>query len=310
MIVDSPGRLDAVLVRLAPHHSRSRWAQLIRDGHVTVDGDAVRKPSAKIYAGQRLGVDEPPPVLDHAVPQDLPISLVYEDAELAVVNKAAGMVVHPGAGHPKGTLVNALLFHLEGLSGIGGTLRPGIVHRLDKGTSGLLVVAKTDRAHRHLSSQFADHTAGRVYTAICVGKVDDGGTITSNLARHPRDRVKFASTEFQGKRAVTHFHIDERMGPAVRVICRLETGRTHQIRVHLSENGLPLVGDPLYGRARVPPFAKRWVVADRPMLHAGRLSFVHPVTLASMRFEAPLPADMVNLMDLWRIYLFGQLQQI
>jgi 23S rRNA pseudouridine1911/1915/1917 synthase len=286
------GRLDVVLAELCPEHSRSRIGALIRDGHVAVDGEVVTRPSTKVRKGTPLTLDEPPPVPTGVVPQDLPLSIVYQDHDVAVIDKAPGTVVHPGAGHPDGTLVNALLFHLDDLSGIGGELRPGIVHRLDRGTSGLLVVAKHDVAHRHLAAQFADHSAGREYLALCAGRPsEERGTITSTLGRHPKHRVKFASVgPEQGRHAVTHWAIEERFDGLVLVRCRLETGRTHQIRVHLSENGLPLLGDPLYGRARVPALIRSLVAPDRPLLHAQVLRFTHPDGRA-LRFETPLAAD-------------------
>lgn len=299
VVSDEAGRLDAVLAGLVEGHSRSRLAALVKDGQVTVDGAVVTRPSAKIDAGARLEVTLPPPTPTGIVPQDLPLSVVYEDAALIVIDKAPGMVVHPGAGHPDGTLVNALMHHVDDLSGIGGELRPGIVHRLDKGTSGLMVVAKTDRAHRHLAAQFADHSAGREYLALCAGRPRNAsGTIRSILGRHPKHRVRFASIEdaARGKLAVTHWWVERELGSLTLIRARLETGRTHQVRVHLSEQGWPLVGDPLYGKARVPSRVRPLVQDDRPLLHARELHFEHPDGEA-MSFTAPVPADFQAVLD-------------
>lgn len=292
-------RLDVILAEMYPEHSRSRLASLVREGAVEVEGTVVTRPSSKILEGARIVLDEPAPRPVGVVAQDLPLSIVYQDADLAVIDKQAGLVVHPGAGHPDGTLVNALLHHLDDLSGIGGELRPGIVHRLDRGTSGLLVVAKNDQAHRHLAAQFADHSAGREYLALCVGKPrTSGGTLASELARHPKDRVKFASVRDgrSGKHAVTHWAIERSFGTVHLVRCHLETGRTHQIRVHLSEHGLPLLGDPLYGKARPPASIRELVVPDRPLLHAEVLHFEHP-SAGPMRFHAPVHEDFQRVLD-------------
>ena len=292
---DQEGRLDAVLAAALPELSRSRAAALIRDGHVLVDGRAITRPAAKVQVGADLSVDIPPPVPAGARPQDLPVRLVHEDSDLVVVDKDAGMVVHPGPGHAEGTLVNALLFHVGDLSGVGGVERPGIVHRLDRGTSGLLVAAKNDAAHRHLSAQFASHRAGRRYLALCLGvPAEASGTIQSFLARHPTDRLRQASTtEGRGRLAVTHWRkAGSSLGCSL-VECSLETGRTHQVRVHLSESGWPILGDPLYHRrGRQPPDVLRGLLpADRPMLHAWELRFEHPSTGEPLRFASPPPED-------------------
>lgn len=216
-----------------------------------------------------------------------------------MIDKAPGMVVHPGAGHPRGTLVNALLHHLDDLSGIGGAIRPGIVHRLDKGTSGLLVVAKTDQAHQCLAAQFADHSAGRTYLALCAGQPAlDQGTLRSQLGRHPKHRVRFASVE-HGKEAITHWAVEERLGTISAIRAVLDTGRTHQIRVHLSEAGWPLLGDPLYGRARAPASIRGLLPEDRPMLHARELRLRHPDG-RDLVFHAPLPPDMQAVLEALR----------
>jgi 23S rRNA pseudouridine1911/1915/1917 synthase len=291
-------RVDVVVPTIATEVSRSRAAALVRDGRVRVDGRIVRRPSEPVSLGARVSIEMPDLVPASATAQDLPIRVVYEDSDVVVVDKAAGMVVHPGAGHADGTLVNALLFHTDDLSGVGGEARPGIVHRLDRGTSGLMVVAKNDVAHRALAAQFATHEAGRTYLALCLGAPRaDSGTIRSKLARHPRDRKKFASGE-RGKEAITHWRALAHGGGTSLVECRLETGRTHQVRVHLSEAGWPIVGDPLYGPrpARLPPKLRAVVDPDRPLLHAHQLRFRHPDGRA-MTFESPLPDDFVTAVD-------------
>jgi 23S rRNA pseudouridine1911/1915/1917 synthase len=229
-----------------------------------------------------------------------------------VIDKPPGLVVHPAAGHADGTLVNALLFHLDGLSGIGGVERPGIVHRLDRGTSGLMVVAKNDAAHQHLAAQFAEHSAGRRYLALCMGvPTDASGTVRSFLGRHPTDRLRFASTtEDRGKIAITHWRRVAVAGTISLIECRLETGRTHQVRVHLTEQGWPLVGDPTYQRRSAKlPATLRFVDPERPLLHAWRLDLTHPRTGAAMAFERPPPADFVAALEAVGIRLEpGQLQ--
>lgn len=295
------GRLDATLAAWVPDLSRARLASLIRAGAVEVNGVVNLRPATKIRVGDRVLVHIPPPVSDDAIPQDLPLDIVYEDEDVAVVNKAAGMVVHPSAGHDSGTLVNALLYHLDGLSGIGGVSRPGIVHRLDKGTSGLLVVAKNDRAHKGLAAQFADHSAGRRYMALSYGQpIEDKGTVESLLARHPTDRIRWASTDREvGKRAVTHWRVLARAGTVSLLECELETGRTHQIRVHLTELGHPILGDNLYKRrhTRPPASIRDQVVEGRPLLHARALRFCHPVTDEPQEFEVGPPEDFQAILE-------------
>lgn len=276
--------------------SRSQAARLVREGRVTVNGNVQSRPATRIHAGETVIVTVPPPVPSEVVAQALPLCVVHEDEDLAVIDKAAGMVVHPGPGHPDGTLVNALLHHLSGLSGIGGEERPGIVHRLDRGTSGLLVVAKHDVAHRHLAEQFGDHSAGRTYLALCHGApTDASGRIESTLARHPTDRVRMASTSGPGRVAVTHWRLAARAGTVSLIECTLETGRTHQVRVHLCEQGWPLLGDTVYARRGTRlPATLRGVVDEsgaRPLLHAWRLQFVHPTTGERRQYEVPPPAD-------------------
>ena len=295
VVVSAAGRLDAVLAEALPELSRSRVAALVKEGRVLVDGSPVRKASQKMAVGDAVSVHVPPPVPMEAVPQDLPVTVIYEDASLVIVDKAAGMVVHPAPGHPDGTLVNALLHHVGDLSGIGGVQRPGIVHRLDKGTSGLMVVAKGDASHQHLSAQFAEHSAGRVYLALCHGvPATQKGTIRSMLARHLKDRKRWASTEDgSGKQAITHWQRLAVAGTVSLIACRLETGRTHQVRVHLTEQGWPLVGDPVYkrGKGRLPATLRDLVAPDRPLLHALQLHLEHPESRERLELQALPPED-------------------
>jgi 23S rRNA pseudouridine1911/1915/1917 synthase len=298
-VVERAQRLDTAVVEGVPTLSRAQAARLIGEGRVRVAERSVARPSTRVAPGDAVTVEVPPPVPVDVVAQALPLPVVFQDAALAVVDKPAGMVVHPAPGHADGTLVNALLHHLDGLSSVGGAQRPGLVHRLDQGTSGLLVVAKTDAAHRSLSAQFAAHTAGRTYLAwVHDPPTADRGTCESHLARHPVDRKRYASAAdpSRGKRAVTHWEVVLRCGRVGLVACRLETGRTHQVRVHLRELGSPLLGDGMYGRrsssallatlrGRLDPSGAR------PMLHAWQLAFVHPTTGEALRFVAPPPAD-------------------
>lgn len=316
-------RLDQWLAAtLAPALSRSRVQALIRDGAVAVDGEVVTEPKRKLAPGSVVAVREPEPEPAEPQGEDIPLSILYEDADIVVVDKPAGLVVHPGAGNWTGTLVNALIHHCgASLSGIGGVRRPGIVHRLDKDTSGVMVVAKTDRAHRALSELFADHgrTGGleRAYLALVWGApARMQGTIDAPLGR-AGDRIRRAVVSADSpdaRHAVTRFTVRERFGaaaggePAAALVeCRLETGRTHQIRVHMAHIGHPLVGDPDYGRAfrtkanRLPQPLREAVLAfPRQALHAFRLDFEHPVTGQTLRFETPLPADMAELVDGFR----------
>ncbi len=296
------GRLDKALAE-ASGLSRERVKTLIGEGRVTVDGAVASSASAKVEAGARFTIAIPPPEPLAAEPQDIALDIVFEDAHLIVVNKTAGLVVHPAAGNPDGTLVNALLHHCRGsLSGIGGVARPGIVHRIDKDTSGLLVVAKTDAAHEGLARQFADHSIARTYLAVCAGHpVPPSGRIEARIGRSDANRKKMAvlpGTSTRGKHAVTHFRTLGKLEECALIECRLETGRTHQVRVHLSSIGHPLLGDPVYGRtpARLRPLLKRIGFA-RQALHAASLGFRHPATGEMVDFQAETPLDMRELIE-------------
>ena len=261
--------------------SRSRAAELIKGGAVTVDGRAEGKPSAKPAPGALVRVEVPEPRPAQAEAQDIPLKILYQDAHLAVVVKPCGMVVHPAAGNPDGTMVNALLRHLDGLSGIGGEIRPGIVHRIDKDTSGLLLVAKNDRAHVKLAEQIAAHSIERAYRAIVIGHMKaDEGDVDAPIGRHPTDRKKMAIVP-GGREARTHWRVLEPLRGAALLECVLSTGRTHQIRVHMASLGHPVLGDPVYGPKKSP-----YPVEGGQLLHAFRLGFVHPTTGEFMKFEA------------------------
>jgi 23S rRNA pseudouridine1911/1915/1917 synthase len=293
-------RLDRALAAALPTLSRERLKALISAGHVTdASGTAVRDPATKVAAGARFEVAVPEPRPAHNEAQDIPLVVAFEDEHLIVVDKPAGLVVHPAAGNFDGTLVNALLHHCGGsLSGIGGVARPGIVHRIDKDTSGLIVAAKTDRAHVGLAAQFHDHSIDRRYRAIVAGRPDPStGSVDAPLARSAANRQKMAIVETErGKRAVTHYRLISPLREASLVECRLETGRTHQVRVHMTSIGHPLIGDPVYGRTRP---AHRALLARigfaRQALHAAHLGFLHPVTRSALSFESKIPADMQEL---------------
>ena len=304
--VQAGGRLDKALAE-ASGLSRERVKALIGEGRVTVGGAAVASASARAAAGERFAIHLPPPADPQACPQDIPLSIAFEDEHLLVVDKPAGMVVHPAAGNPDGTLVNALLHHCATgaggrLSGIGGVARPGIVHRIDKDTSGLLVVAKSDAAHEGLARQFADHSIERAYLAVTSGHPHPpSGTIDERIGRSDANRKKMAvlpKDSSRGKRAITHYKVLERMEACALVECRLETGRTHQVRVHLASIGHPLLGDPIYGRS---PLTLRPLLRElqfhRQALHAAVLGFLHPLSGQRLTFESALPADMRALID-------------
>ena len=292
-------RLDRALADAVPTLSRERLKALIRSGAVEAGGKPVRDPATKVLGEEALTVAVPQPKAAHNEPQDIPLTIVFEDEHLLVVDKPAGLVVHPAAGNFDGTLVNALLHHCGGsLSGIGGVARPGIVHRIDKDTSGLLVVAKTDVAHEGLAKQFAAHSIDRRYLAIVSGVPKTaGGTVDAPLARSSVNRKKIAIVEEgRGKRAVTHWKRLDVLGEAALVECRLETGRTHQVRVHMASLGHPLVGDPVYGRAgKTHGKTLKELQFHRQALHAAELGFTHPVTKQRLSFSSAMPADMQEL---------------
>ncbi|WP_128891945.1 RluA family pseudouridine synthase [Erythrobacter sp. HKB08] len=296
------GRLDKSLAE-ASGLSRERVKALMAEGAVTVGTTLATNPSAKMQPGAHFSIQLPPPEEPEAKPQDIPLDVVFEDEHLIVVNKPAGMVVHPAAGNPDGTLVNALLHHCKGqLSGIGGVARPGIVHRIDKDTSGLLVAAKTTAAHEGLAKQFADHTIHRRYLALCGGHPRPSeGTISGRIGRSDQNRKKMAvlpESSSRGKHAVTHYCTLEKLNNCSLIECRLETGRTHQVRVHCASIGHALLGDPIYGRTpkSLRPILQRLDFA-RQALHAASLGFVHPVTGEMHQFHADLPSDMRELID-------------
>ncbi len=284
-------RLDSVLSLLMEDVSRSYIQKLIADGRVFVNGKTVKK-NYKLSEEEILTVDLPEPVPCDAQPEDIPLDIVYEDEHLIVVNKPKGMVVHPAAGNLSGTLVNALLHHCGALSVINGTQRPGIVHRIDKDTSGLLVCAKSDEAYRGLQAQFAEHSIIRVYRAVVYFDFDqDAGTVDAPLGRDPKNRLKMAIVP-DGKRAVTHWKVRERLKGFTEIEARLETGRTHQIRVHLTSIHHPLLGDEVYTLTKKQPYK-----TDGQMLHAGILGFVHPVTGQYMEFESAPPQIYLDTLE-------------
>ena len=324
---DPPKRLDKALSRDVPEAadlSRSQLTQLLFKGAIKVDGVVVTDTKAKVSEGQEITIDIPDAEDTETLAQNIPLDVIYEDDDLIVINKPAGMVVHPAPGSPKDTLVNALLYHCaESLSGIGGERRPGIVHRIDKDTSGLLVVAKNDRAHHGLAEQFERHSVERYYRAVCYGVPDANDPrvrgvkgvnfepgnimkITTRLARHKTDRQRQAVLFDSGRHAVTRVRIVDRFGAnedIALVECWLETGRTHQIRVHMAHTGHGLIGDPVYGGKRklsaksFPPAVSDAInTFGRQALHAAVLGFIHPVTGEDMRFEADIPPDMADLL--------------
>ncbi|MDR1994377.1 23S rRNA pseudouridine(1911/1915/1917) synthase RluD [Azonexus sp.] len=292
---ESGRRLDQVLAALLPQHSRNRLQSWVRDGHVAIDGQVEYEPKRKLLGGERLSVSEPSDARDgQELPEDIPLNIVFEDEALLVINKPAGLVVHPGSGNWNGTLMNALLHHVPGIEAIP---RAGIVHRLDKDTSGLLVVAKTLEAQTDLVRQLQARTVRRVYLAVAAGAMKSGGGVDSPIGRHPVQRIKMAVVPESrgGKPALTWFRLLESFPYCTFVECSLETGRTHQIRVHLASIGHPLVGDPVYGRpnAKLPDF-------PRQALHATRLGLVHPQSGLKMQWEVPLPQDMRDLLETLR----------
>lgn len=284
-------RLD-VAIASSLNISRSRAAALIREGNVEVNGKAAQK-STKLSAGDSVEVIIPEAKAYRAEPQNIPLDIYYEDSDLLVVNKPKGMVVHPAAGNYENTLVNAVLYHCgDSLSGIGGVMRPGILHRIDKNTSGLLLVAKNDNAHTFLSSQIKAHTLIREYEAVVYGNIkDDVGTVDAPIGRHPVKRKQMAVTDKNSKNAVTHFEVLERFGSFTHIRCRLETGRTHQIRVHLAYIGHPLAGDDVYGPKKIIKSL------SGQCLHAKKIGFIHPGTKKEMIFESPLPDYFIRFLE-------------
>ncbi len=288
-------RIDKAVAEVHKDLSRAYVQQLIADGYVTVSGRQVR-PGYKLKVGDAVEVIVPAPKTLETVPQDIPLSIVYEDNSVLVINKPAGMVVHPAAGNYEDTLVNALLHHCgDSLSAIGGVMRPGIVHRIDKDTTGLLIVAKGDHAHQHLSAQLKTRTLSRKYFALVHGNVkEDTGMVDAPLGRDARDRKKMAVVKTGGREAVTHFEVVERFGQYTLVKCRLQTGRTHQIRVHMRHIGHPILGDKTYG------VKKEAFQLEGQLLHAGEIGFIHPETEQEMLFSAPLPETFEHVLQILR----------
>jgi 23S rRNA pseudouridine1911/1915/1917 synthase len=297
---DSEGvRLDRYLASIVPDQSRSQIQRLIKEGRVQVDG-AAAKANHAVRPGERVDIDVPEPVDPTPEAEPLPLQIVYDDPHLIVVDKPAGMVVHPAAGHASGTLVNALLHHVKDLSGIGGEKRPGIVHRLDRGTSGLMVVAKHDASHDELSRQFHDREVDKEYIALVWGVVQAGRRIDAPIGRDPVNRKKMSAKARRSREAVTRIVRAEHLGPVLTLVqVAIHTGRTHQIRVHLSAIGHPVVGDPLYGgvHRRVPGDIHAVTHLDRPFLHAARLGFKHPSDGRKMEFTSELPADLQRVLE-------------
>ena len=281
---DADKRLDKYLSEALPDYTRSALVKLIENGGVTVNGKSVAK-NYRLSVNDAVALDVPEPVEYEAKAEDIPLDVVYEDGDLIVVNKPKGMVVHPAAGNYSGTLVNALLFHCkDNLSGINGVLRPGIVHRIDKNTSGLLIVAKNDKAHKALAEQIKAHSFTREYRAIVVGNLkDDKGTVDAPIGRHHTDRKKMTVTDKNSRSAVTHYEVIERLKGYTYIKCRLETGRTHQIRVHMAYIGHPVSGDDVYG------VKKEKTGFEGQCLHAAKIGFVHPSSGRYMEFDSDLP---------------------
>jgi 23S rRNA pseudouridine1911/1915/1917 synthase len=299
------GRLDRALVAALPDLSRARIQALVAEGGLKIDGVPTENLSSRQYCGKMFALSVPPARPDKALPQDIPLKIAFEDEHLLVIDKPAGLVVHPAAGHADGTLVNALLHHCNGkLSGIGGVQRPGIVHRIDRDTSGLLVVAKDDKTHVGLAALFASHDIDRQYLAIVKGiPAPPAGTVSTQIGRSNSDRKKMAvCDENHGKHAVTHFKTLEFLRSSALVRCTLETGRTHQVRVHMAHIGHALIGDSTYAnRQKSYKFGPNQSVFARQALHAARLGFIHPITDKMMQFDSPLPSDMQELLSALRL---------
>ena len=299
VVTDTGKRLDLVVHEHLPQFSRSRIQDWIKQGRVLVNG-SIERPSHAVRAGDSIDVEpaEAPPL--DAAPEPIPLTILYEDADLVAIDKPAGMVVHPAAGHSSGTLVNALLHHVDDLSGVGGEKRPGIVHRLDRGTSGLMVVAKNDAAHEELSRQFRDREVEKEYVALVWGEVQAGRRIDAPIGRDPVNRKKMSAKARRSREAVTRIVKAEKFGVVLTLAhIAIYTGRTHQIRVHLSAIGHPIVGDPLYGgvHRRVPGDLRAVTHLTRPFLHAARLAFTHPTEKRRMEFTSPLPDDLQRVLD-------------
>ena len=290
-------RIDKLLSDRIPEQSRSYLQKLIKDGNITVNGSIV-KPNYKVQANDLINLSLPEPEEPDILPENIPLDILYEDDDILVINKPKGMVVHPSAGHYTGTVVNAVMYHCNGnLSGINGVMRPGIVHRIDMDTTGAIVICKSDQAHQNLAEQLKVHSITRKYRAIVYGNFkDDNGTITGDIGRHPIDRKKMAIVQRNGKPAITHYHVLDRFGAYTYIECQLETGRTHQIRVHMASTGHPLLGDELYGPSKCP------FHLQGQCLHAMILGFQHPISGQYVQFEAPLPDYFTHLLQNLRKY--------
>jgi 23S rRNA pseudouridine1911/1915/1917 synthase len=291
-------RLDAFLAAVLTGCSRSQIQRFIKEGLVAADAGTLR-PSTPVKTGQQFTIDLPVPLEATAAPENIPLDIVFEDADVVVIDKAAGMVVHPAAGHSSGTMVNALLHHVDDLSGVGGELRPGIVHRLDRGTSGLMVVAKNDAAHHELARQFQDREVEKEYIALVWGVVQAGRRIDAPIGRDPKDRQKMSTRARRARSAVTRVMRAEHLKGVSLLRVAIATGRTHQIRVHLNAIGHPIVGDKTYGgvHRHVPGDLRAVQRLERPFLHAARLAFTHPSDGRRLEFESPLPEDLQGVLD-------------
>jgi 23S rRNA pseudouridine1911/1915/1917 synthase len=303
---DAGQRLDLFLARRLPDLSRSRIQQLIREGRVTT-ADRAAKASERVRAGVDIGVSIPPPVPADPEPEALPLTILYDDADIVVIDKPAGIVVHPAPGHARGTVVNALLHHVGGLSGVGGRVRPGIVHRLDRGTSGVMIVAKHDAAHRDLARQFHDRTVRKEYVALVWGAVRSGTRLDQPIGRDPRARQRMSTRARRARPAITDVLAVEPLGPVSYIRVTIGTGRTHQIRVHLSEAGYPIVGDAVYHgvRRKVPAALAAVTRLNRPFLHAARLEVAHPSDHRRLVFDAALPPDLASVVEALRAAASG-----
>ena len=298
-------RLDRALGELFSDYSRNFLANLVTDGRVRIDGTPATKPSQRVETGQRLEIDVPDAAPSGIASQEIPLTVLHEDADVVVIDKPAGLVVHPAAGHADGTLVNALLFHVKDLSGVGGEIRPGIVHRLDKDTSGVMIIDKHDAAHRKLTEAWNTERVRKEYVALVYGTPsNERGTIEAPIGRDPRDRKRMAVVA-GGRAAITDYEVAERLRYVSLVRCRLRTGRTHQIRVHMKHLGHPIVGDPVYSGPQwrgIPDKKVQKLLSslERQMLHAARITFAHPSSGTSMTFEAPLPEDFAKVIEAMR----------